>query len=208
MTLLWTGLFLLAAFLLWASLTYRHIGSVSTGKRIGDRPGSALLLIDLQQDFWDSGQYDEAEKARATGAIHTAISEVKTLNRPVVVIRQEWSTPSTRLFARLFMKGQGIAGRPGTQLADPFTGIGDHEVVKRVQDAFETGALDQLLARLDVGHLHIAGLDAAFCVNKTAQAALARGYQVTVIADGVLGALPKASAKARKHLEQLGARFI
>lgn len=208
MILLWICLSLLTGFLLWAGLTYRHIGSVSTGDQIANLAGHALLLIDLQDDFWNSGQYDEADKARATQAIYTAISEAKTHNRPVVVIRQEWSTPSTRLFARLFMKGQGIAGRPGTRLADPFTGIGDHEVVKRVQDGFETGALDHLLTGLDVGHLSIAGLDAAFCVNKTAQAALARGYQITVISDGVLGALPKASAKARDQLAHLGARFI
>ncbi|UWP91585.1 cysteine hydrolase [Aliiroseovarius crassostreae] len=140
--------------------------------------------MDLQEDFWNSGQYDEADKTQATQAIRAAV---------------------TRTFARIFMKGQGLAGQPGAELANPFVGMGEYEVIKRVQDGFETGALDTLLDQLNIGHVQIAGLDAALCVNKTAQAALARGYKVTLLQDGLLGALPKATAKAFETLKNAGA---
>ncbi|UWQ04199.1 cysteine hydrolase family protein [Aliiroseovarius crassostreae] len=164
--------------------------------------------MDLQEDFWNSGQYDEADKTQATQAIRAAVTRAKSEDHPVITLRQEWSTPSTRTFARIFMKGQGLAGQPGARLASPFADMGKYEVIKRVQDGFETGALDTLLDQLDIGHVQIAGLDAAFCVNKTAQAALARGYKVTLLQDGTLGALPKATAKAFETLKNAGAEAI
>ena len=68
--------------------------------------------------------------------------------------------------------------------------IADHVVIKRVQDAFETGELDALFAKLDVGQLRIVGLDLNYCVQKTALAAKGRGYGVTIIKDGTLAAAP------------------
>ncbi|SMR70668.1 Nicotinamidase-related amidase [Aliiroseovarius halocynthiae] len=208
MMYIWAASIIVIAAFLWALLTLRRIGIVTQGQPIEIRPGTALLLIDLQEDFWNGGQYSEEQKAHAALAISEAAQAAEENGFPVVVIRQEWSQPSTKAFAKIFMKGQGIAGHPGTQMAAPFAQLGQHEVVKRVQDGFETGSLDTLLAQLNIGHLQIAGLDTAFCVNKTAQAALARGYKVSLISDGLLGALPKANAKARDTLEKSGAQFI
>ncbi|KPN63653.1 Nicotinamidase-related amidase [Aliiroseovarius crassostreae] len=208
MIALWTSLALLAAGVIWAALVYRHISHVSQGDKIPERSGTALLLVDLQEDFWNSGQYDEADKTQATQAIRAAVTRAKSEDQPVITLRQEWSTPSTRTFARIFMKGQGLAGQPGAELASSFVDMGEYEVIKRVQDGFETGALDTLLDQLDIGHVQIAGLDAALCVNKTAQAALARGYKVTLLQDGTLGALPKATEKAFETLKDAGAEVI
>ncbi|MEZ5721383.1 MAG: isochorismatase family protein [Paracoccaceae bacterium] len=95
------------------------------------------------------------------------------------------------------MKGQAVAGTPGTQMAKPFDGLADHEVVKRVQDAFETGALDDLLATLDVGRLRLVGLDFSHCVQKTALAARNRGYEVTIVRPATLSATSTESAVKR-----------
>lgn len=208
MTYIVTATIILLAAIIWAIATYRKIGAVSRGHPIENRTGAALLLIDLQEDFWNSGQYSEDQKARATEAIREAARKAKERGQPIVTIRQEWSQPSTKLFAKLFMKGTGVAGRPGTRMAAPFADLGQHDIVKRVQDGFETGALDTLLAQLNIGHLQIAGLDTAFCVNKTARAALGRGYKVSLISDGLLAALPKAEATARAALQKAGVQFI
>ena len=183
--------------LLWLADGVRRIGAVSTGAPIGARTGTALLLIDLQDIFWEDGPYGEAATSAAERAIRSEIAAARERGDPVIAVRQEWSIPSTRILARLTMKGQAVEGTPGTQMAKPFAGLADHEVVKRVQDAFETGALDDLLAILDVGRLRLVGLDFNHCVQKTALAARNRGYEVTIVRPATLSAAPTQNAANR-----------
>ena len=183
--------------LLWLADGVRRIGAVSTGAPIGARTGTALLLIDLQDVFWEDGPYGEAATSAAEQAIRSEIAAARERGDPVIAVRQEWSIPSTRILARLTMKGQAVEGTPGTQMAKPFAGLADHEVVKRVQDAFETGALDDLLAILDVGRLRLVGLDFNHCVQKTALAARNRGYEVTIVRPATLSAAPTQNAANR-----------
>lgn len=182
---------------LWLADGVRRIGAVSDGDPIGDRPGSALLLIDLQDVFWDHGPYSASSKSQAEAAILEDVRAAKAGGWPVIAIRQEWSIPSTRIIAGLTMKGQAIAGTAGTELAKPFADLADHVLVKRVQDSFETGELDALLARLEVGRLRLVGLDFNHCVQKTALAARNRGYEVTVVRRGTLAAAPTDRAQKR-----------
>ncbi|WP_435256894.1 cysteine hydrolase family protein [Thioclava sp. FR2] len=188
-----------ASFLLvlWLANGVRRIGAVSQGEKIGNRDGSALLLIDLQTIFWDSGTYAAAAKDAAQTAILNEVQAARAQGRPVIAVRQEWSIPSTKAIARLAMKGQAIAGSAGTDLAKPFASLADHVLVKPVQDAFVTGELDALLARLNIGTLVIAGLDFNYCVQKTALAARNRGYEVTVLKSGSLASAPTEEAEKR-----------
>ncbi|MFI0397092.1 cysteine hydrolase family protein [Paracoccus jiaweipingae] len=185
------------ALILWLGNGVRRIGAVSVGEPIRNRDASALLLIDLQSVFWDSDAYPDAAKESAAAVIFKEIRAARAQNHPVIAIRQEWSIPSTRAVARLLMNGQAIAGSEGTELAAPFLSLPDQIIVKRVQDAFETGELDALLKRLDVGKLRLVGLDLNYCVQKTALAARNRGYDVTVVKDGTLSAAPTEGAEKR-----------
>ncbi|MBU2867109.1 cysteine hydrolase [Vibrio hepatarius] len=183
--------------ILWLGNGVRRIGSVSIGETIRERDGSALLLIDLQSVFWDRGPYSDALKESAASAILDEVEAARAQNHPVIAVRQEWSIPSTKTVARLTMKGQAIVGSEGTEIAEQFSSLPDHVMVKRVQDAFETGELDALLERLGVGKLRLAGLDLNYCVHKTALAAKNRGYDVIVVKDGTLSAAPTEAAEKR-----------
>jgi nicotinamidase/pyrazinamidase len=46
--------------------------------------------------------------------------------------------------------------------------------------------LESFLILHQVGNLYLVGLDAAYCVHKTALGALNRGYKVTVVKDAIL----------------------
>lgn len=184
-------------FILWLGNGIRRIGAVSIGEMIPHRKGSALLLIDLQSVFWERGPYSKAAKEAAAAVILAEVEAARAQNYPVIAVRQEWSIPSTKAVAKLAMKGQAIEGSDGTEIAEVFTSLPDHLVVKRVQDAFETGELDALLESRDVGRLRLVGLDMNYCVQKTALAARNRGYDVTVVKDGTLSAGPTESAEER-----------
>lgn len=192
------GIVLGAAVLLlifWLGNGVRRIGSVSVGARIPDRTGSALLLIDLQSVFWERGPYSDTAKAVAAATILEEVEAARAQGHPVIAVRQEWSIPSTKVLARLMMRGQAIEDSEGTELAGQFASYPEHVIVKRVQDAFETGELDALLERLKVGKLRLAGLDLNYCVKKTALAARNRGYGVTVVKNGTLSAASTESAE-------------
>ncbi len=187
--------------ILWLGNGVRQIGAVSKGAPIGDRSGTALLLIDLQTVFWDHGPYDDKAKSEAKSAILAEVAAARADGIPVIAVRQVWSIPSTKVIARLTMKGQAVEGTPGTEIAAPFDGLFDHVLIKRVQDAFETGELDALLETLDVGKLRIVGLDMTYCVAKTALAARQRGYEVTIVTQATLAANQAAAERTRAMLE-------
>lgn len=179
----------------WLAYGVKRIGAVSDGKLIGDRAGTALLLVDLQSVFWDQGPYSETAKSSVGAAILHEANAAKAQGHPIVAVRQEWSIPSTKAVARLTMKGQAVEGTAGTELAETFEGIADYVVVKRVQDAFETRELDTLFEELGIGKLRIVGLDLNYCVLKTALAARNRGFKVTVVKGGTLAAAPTERAE-------------
>ncbi len=183
--------------LLWLGYGVKRIGSVSSGEPIGDRTSSALLLVDLQKVFWDHGPYDDAAKHLALASILKEVTAAKEAGHPIIAVRQEWSIPSTKALARLTMKGQAVKGSPGTELADVFASAPDHTIVKRVQDAFETGELDALLKTLNVGTLRTVGLDFNYCVQKTALAARNRSFGVTIVKNGTLASAPTNDAEKR-----------
>lgn len=183
--MIWILPALIAIGCFWLNYVSNVIGQVTQGERIPERDGKALLLIDLQSCFWEEKLYDSDTRARVEAAVGQAVAEAKAAGHPVVALRQEWSIPSTRVLARVFMGGKALAGGEGLELAAPFAGMADREVVKPVQDGFKTGELTHVLGEMGVGHLTIAGLDGIHCVNKTTQAALGRGYSVTLLTDGI-----------------------
>lgn len=188
----------------WLAVGVRKIGAISRGKPIGQREKEALVLIDLQSVFWDHGPYSDAEKQSAKDAIMREVDTAKAQGHPVIAVRQEWSIPSTKAVAWLTMKGQAIEGSAGTELAEPFAGLADRVLVKRVQDAFETGELDSLLAQLGVGKLRVAGLDLNYCVLKTALAARNRGFEVVVVRNAALSVRPSEQTEGRLAASGVG----
>lgn len=196
----------LVAGFLWLVAGVVRISAVSRGAQIDGRDGEALVLIDLQSVFWNEGPYSEAPKTEAAAVIRAEAAAANANGWPVIALRQEWSLPAIKVIARLTMKGQAVAGTSGTEMAAPFEGLADYELVKRVQDGFETGALDELLAELNVGAVRIVGLDYNYCVAKTALAAAQRGYNVTVVEPGVLAA--QDTAKVRADLLQNGVALV
>ena len=199
---------MLALMVLWVAHGVRQIGKISKGEPIGKREKTAVILIDLQTVFWNDSKYDATLKAQVLETIQQEVLRAKSQGDPIIAVQQEWSQSATKMVAKLTMKGQAIAGSPGTEIAAPFVGMADHTLVKRVQDAFETGALDKLLADLDVGQLRVMGLDGLYCVARTAKAALGRGIKVTLVKKGILTSDSDKLTTVMQDLRDEGAQII
>lgn len=205
----WEGpIILLGAIALWLWASYRYMVRPTQGTPIEPRPGAALLLVDLQTVYWRDDTYDAQTRARVEAAVAREAALAQHRNQPVIAVRQEWSGIGPRLIAWIAMKGHAVKASPGTELAAPFAGQADHVVTKRVQDGFETGELDVVLRVLRVGHLRIAGLDGTGSVARTAQAAINRGYEVTLVSDAIATARKTDFDTVRDSLASQGAQVI
>jgi hypothetical protein len=92
------------------------------GERIPqyDRPGSAVIVVDVQEDFttWSVGRLGYAADALESffSVVNRVQAEARRQAIPIVHIRHQFEEILARLFARLFVGSRGIAGRPGTRL--------------------------------------------------------------------------------------------
>lgn len=197
-----------AIIVLWLAMSLRHAMSVSSGRPIAtaERPGTALLVVDVQPDFL--GLYESTARGRALDEVRGAVARARAEGWPVIAIRQGWQTPGMRFVARIFSGGRGLAWRPGTEVLPEVAAVADHVVNKRVQDSFETGELDDLLRGLRVGRLVVTGLDGCACVRTTALAALRRGYKVTIVERAVLSTAPSRWARMAIDLARRGAAIV
>lgn len=183
----------------------RPVMKVSKGAPIPKgRKRSALLLIDLQRDFLEPGPYPAAERSAVMRRVSALIAAARVTGRPVIALRHGWRDPGMRLLSKLAMHGSALAGSPGAELVEPVNDA-DHVLDKSVQDGFADGTLDALLDYLGVGALEIGGLDASACVATTAEAALNRGFHVTIREDAILGRSGRRWPGRRARLVKRGA---
>jgi nicotinamidase-related amidase len=205
--MIWAGVFLIVGLTaIWLWLSARHIVRVSEGPRIAPRPGTALVLVDLQGAYWTDRCHDVAARQRVEAAVSREVTLARHRDQPVIALRQEWRGPGTRLVACLLHHDPLCRGDGSRELAPPFHGMADHVVIKHAEDGFATGELDSLLEVLRVGRLRVAGRDGARTVARTAQAALNRGYEVDLVPDAIATTEPGRFEAVKDALRSQGAR--
>lgn len=146
------------------------------------RQGSALAVIDLQNDVVAKAHAREAVLATVVGLIERARRE----SVPVIWIQHH--------------DDDVLRGKPGWALVPELTrSQGEPLVEKSHGDSFEGTDLSTVLAHLGVGHLVVVGAQTDFCIRSTLHGAFIRGYDVTLVGDAhttddstALGAPPPA----------------
>src|SRR4051794_2698008 len=132
-----------------------------------DRPQTALLVIDVQNDVVAEA-YD---RDRVVATVATLVERAREQEVPVVWVQHSHPEGMPR-------------GSDGWQYV-PELAIGAEEPVvhKLYGDSFEDTDLEDVLARLGVGRLVVAGAQTDMCIRSTLHGALARGYDATLVAD-------------------------
>ena len=133
-------------------------------------PNTALLIIDAQVAMLQ-GAYLADEVVAAIGE---ALSRARAVKAPVVFLRHGHASfaPMMRGAATWEIDPR-VAPRPGEVVLD-----------KTASDGFWKTDLQATLQDLGVSRLVVAGLQTEFCVDATCRAALSRGFDVTLVADG------------------------
>lgn len=190
-----------------------------------DSPGparSALLVVDVQNDFCTGGALAVPGSERVVDAMNGYIADAAARGMPIYASR-DWHPAVTKHFVEYGGPWpvhcvQGTTGaqfRPGLQLT-PST-----VVITKGDDAEDHGysALDghtadgtpfpAELRRRGITHLYVGGLATDYCVKHSVLGALDAGIAVTVLADAVSGVdlTPGDATRALDAMRERGARI-
>lgn len=179
---------------------------------------SALLLVDVQNDFCPGGALAVPDGDRVIPVLNDAVRRVVEAGGPVYASR-DWHPRDTTHFAEFGGRWpvHCVAGTPGAELHPALRLPGDVIVVSKGEDrrddgysAFEgrTGegvTLEQDLRRRGVSALVVGGLATDYCVRASVLDARRAGFEVTVLTEGVAGISPEDSLRALEEMRAAGA---
>jgi nicotinamidase/pyrazinamidase len=182
---------------------------------------SALLLVDVQNDFCPGGALAVSGGDRVVGALNRYIKAATTLGTRVYASR-DWHPPITTHFTsqggewpiHCVRDTKGAEFHPGLELPPHTTIItkGDSPD-KPGYSAFDGHTADATslltdLRKRHIDHLYVGGLATDYCVKHSVLDALKEGLQVTVLEDAIAGVdvHPGDSAAAIEQMREAGAR--
>ena len=134
----------------------------------------ALLIIDVQNDYFPGGANELFHPFEAEKRIRELIAESRVCGRPVIYI-QHFNPPDDVFF---------LEGTFGAEISDRIRPA-DHDkiITKRYPNSFLETELDAYLKSLQVDTLIVCGMMTHMCVDTTVRAAMDYGYQVKLVAD-------------------------
>lgn len=133
----------------------------------------ALLVVDMQNEFFAEGSAAAASLRCATEYINAAIALFRRLDAPVIVVR-DISEPDR------------VPGRDSFEVhASLAISPGDLRVDKIFGNAFWQTNLDEALRARGVDMLVVSGFCAEYCVLDTFRGARERGYAAAILRDGI-----------------------
>ena len=134
----------------------------------------ALLIIDVQNDYFPGGTNELSHPFEAEKRIRELIAESRTRGRPIIYI-QHFNPPDDTFFL------EGTFGAEISERIRPHPE--DKLIIKRYPNSFLETELDAYLKRLQADTLIICGMMTHMCVDTTVRAAMDYGYQVKLVAD-------------------------
>jgi len=148
---------------------------------------SALLLIDLQEDFFQHGN-PRKTRTKLCSTINQLCEFFRNQELPVIWVRQEYSEDFSDAPPRLKQQENIITvkGETGSQiLSELNVNPNDIQIIKKRFSAFFQTQLDSILQDLKVNTLIIAGANTHACVLSTVQDAYNRDYQLILVPQAV-----------------------
>ena len=135
----------------------------------------ALLLIDIQRDYFVDGRHPLVGSDGAADAASSVLAGFRARSEPIVHVQHSWDEPEAA-----YLK----PGTPGFAHDDRVAPAGDEPVVvKQTPNAFIGTDLEQRLRGDGIDQLVVAGMMTSMCVDATVRAAVDLGFGVTVVGD-------------------------
>ncbi len=136
---------------------------------------TALLIIDLQNDYFPGGKMELEGAEDAAARAGAAMKAFRAKGLPVIHVRHLSVRPGAAFFV------------PGTEGANIHSSVrpreGESVVEKNFPNSFRETGLKGLLEKQGVRNLVVAGMMTHMCVDATVRQAADYGFRVTLLAD-------------------------
>jgi nicotinamidase-related amidase len=167
--------------LMFLSLSVFGQGSATAGaaapksKAKGDQ-ATALLLIDLQNDYFPSGRMELVGADASVAKARLLLEHFRKAGMPVIHVRHE-ETEAEATFFR--------AGTPGAEIHEAVKPLpGEVVITKHFPNAFLQTPLAERLKALGIKRLVIAGMMTHMCVDASVRAAADQDFECLLASDG------------------------
>lgn len=138
----------------------------------------ALIVIDLQNDYFPDGRFPLWNAEATLAKVEQAIGQAHTKGMPVILVQHV--ADASKGVAPFFNTGTpGVDIHPRILTAAPEAPI----VIKSFADSFHKTTLEETLAQLGVDELLVCGMMTQNCVTHTAISKAAEKYKVSLLAD-------------------------
>ncbi|MBN1617262.1 MAG: cysteine hydrolase [Spirochaetales bacterium] len=135
----------------------------------------ALVLIDIQNDYFPQGRYPLKGMKKAVRVAAALLDAWRKDNRPVVHVRHINIQPGATFFL------PGTAGAEIHSLVVPLPGETVFE--KNYPNSFRQTGLDEWLKKEGITTVHIAGAMTNMCIDTTVRAGFDLGYSMVLHQD-------------------------
>jgi nicotinamidase-related amidase len=135
----------------------------------------ALVIVDIQKDYFPGGAHPLATPEAAAGAARRVLDAFRAAGDPVVHVRHVWDEEEAT-----FMRPEteGIEIHPEVSPAE-----GELVITKEFPNSFRETALEPELRARGVDSLVVCGMMTSMCVDATVRAAVDLGFDTTVVHD-------------------------
>jgi len=138
-------------------------------------PDTALVVIDLQNDYFPGGAMELEGAEAAAARASEALKNFREKKLPVIHVRHLSVRPGATFFL------------PGTRGAEIHASVkplaGETVIEKNFPNSFRATALEERLKALGVKSLVVAGMMTHMCVDASVRQAADLGYKVTLLGD-------------------------
>lgn len=170
--------------------------------KVNDWKNSALIIVDMQNDFVRVGAPLEVPSARETIAAQKALIQAfhkrslpvvytKFISHPHYYLLWEWS-PQCKPPTRCCWKGHQrfyndiAAKRDCTEIIDELLPAPEDVIIEKFgYGAFHETTLEKTLHSFGINSVVVTGTVTQICVEETAREAFHHGFRTTIVEDGV-----------------------
>jgi len=136
---------------------------------------TALLIIDLQNDYFPGGTMELEGADQAAQHARSVLEKFRNEKNPVIHVRHLSVRPGATFF---------IPGTKGAEIHEAVKPLAGETVVeKNFPNSFRGTSLKEHLDGLNVKNLVVAGMMTHMCVDATVRHAADAGYKITLLSD-------------------------
>lgn len=136
---------------------------------------TALILIDIQKDYFPGGRMELVGSIEAAGAAARLLAEFRKASWPIFHIQHISAQPAATFF---------VPGTAGLEIHPYVTPLLDeHVVTKHYPNSFRETGLLEVIQRAEIDSILFCGMMTSMCVDATVRAALDLGFSCTIAQD-------------------------